>query len=795
MKKKHSVSKDSQILSEKFWDAFLNGVYPEFVEGIVAFNLESYADLLEGIGYTKTLYGKDFHKDWDFFINIACLKGIALISLHSISQPDRLIGNIEVNPRRKFKKEKRLFLSYFKEKVKKKPNALIILRKLGREFFDNAKISLKEIERNNGTLQFVQLLKIITSCAIWKRMINENCELSLKEKAEYIGDLLNIDPVSVSIYGRYSLDTKVIHEANKVSRPLLNEKSNITELWQNLAKKNPNLLPEEKATILGSETGLQPSTVANYAKASIDKIIRNEGRIASKKIEIIKFDLTNKWKKLLDKYPQWTPKKRAEEIAKNISIGPITATTYLKESANKVVKKNSILAYYMLVDDKHGITNKWSLLMKSHPNFSPLEHVKIIADELELSTGYISLVGTYSTDQQVSKESNVAAKLNGVEKHNITERWMTLIIDRPKIGYTKRAILIGKAVNIDEITVAGYATYSSNPLVKKEANLALKTIAENKKGITNLWLEILKKYPKLTSKEIVQKIALKLNIEPTTTATYGKASSNKMIKNQCNKVFSELSSIKKDIKGNWNKIKKTNPKLNLEENIELLLKILKISEGTLYMYSRSIEDDELRKGIEKSYYRYVDKKHNITNRWLKILEGDKLPNYMKTVKLIADEAGLSVITVSNITRHSSNAKIKTLGSTLTGKLLNEKHNLTELWSKIMVEKSFNEPSEIAEYLSEKLNLKPSTIASYAMYSELSEVKDSANITYNQVRERRYNIIKNWKRLNKTPQEKARILGNETGLREITVCSYARYAADPKVKKEAIKLYTQLLKEV
>ncbi|KKK83160.1 hypothetical protein LCGC14_2796190, partial [marine sediment metagenome] len=39
----------------------------------------------------------------------------------------------------------------------------------------------------------------------------------------------------------------------------------------------------------------------------------------------------------------------------------------------------------------------------------------------------------------------------------------------------------------------------------------------------------------------------------------------------------------------------------------------------------------------------------------------------------------------------------------------------------MVEKSFNGPSEIAEYLSEKLNLKPSTIASYAMYSEISEV--------------------------------------------------------------------------
>ncbi|HEA70935.1 MAG TPA: hypothetical protein ENH98_03310 [archaeon] len=109
---------------------------------------------------------------------------------------------------------------------------------------------------------------------------------------------------------------------------------------------------------------------------------------------------------------------------------------------------------------------------------------------------------------------------------------------------------------------------------------------------------------------------------------------------------------------------------------------------------------------------------------------------------------------------------------------------------MMVEKSFNGPSEIAEYLSEKLNLKPSTIASYAMYSEISEVKDSANITYNQVRERRYNIIKNWKRLNKTPQEKARILGNETGLREITICNYARFAADPKVKKEAIKLYTQ-----
>lgn len=782
------------ILPKAFWSAFLKGVYLEYHTGIIAFNLESYADLLEGIGYTVTLYGSDYGKDWDFFINAVCVKGIALISLHSIAQPDRLIGSIEINPRRKFKKEKRLLLSYFRKKVKKLPEALAILRELGREIFTNTNIELKEIERENGTLQFTQLLKIITSSAIWKNLICENSHLILKERAEHIGNALGIDPISVSIYGRYSLEKDVRYEANKVSRPLLNEKSGITELWQKLTIKNPKLLPEEKAEIIGDETNLEPATVANYAKGSTDTNVKREGFKASKKIQLEKFDLTKSWRELLDNNPHWTPRERAVEAAKDLSIGPLTAASYCKESLDKLVKKDSIVAYNIIVDEKYELTNKWALLINSQPDLNPLEHARILAKQLKLSIGYISMVGAYSRNQKVLRESSVAAKLNGVEKHNITERWEYLIVNNPEIGYVERAILIGEATGIDGISAAGYATYSSNQLVKKEANLALKSIAENKKGITSQWKEIHARYPKLIPKEIIHKIARQSNIEPTTVATYGRSSSDKLVKTQCNQAFGELVSSKKDIEGNWDKIKNKNPKLPIKEKIGLLVKFLKISEGTLFIYSRSIKDDILRKGIEKAYYRYIDKKHNITKRWLEMLEKGGGLNFMEKLHILVGETGLAPVTISNIMRRSDNSRIKTLGSRLTGKLLNEKHNLTELWKKKMMDESIKDPSMIAEYLSKELNLEPSTIASYAMYSEDSDVKSSANQAYNQVRERKYNIIEKWKGLRKVPKEKAQILASETGLKEITVSSYARFADDLTVRKEAIKLYTELLND-
>ncbi len=275
---------------------------------------------------------------------------------------------------------------------------------------------------------------------------------------------------------------------------------------------------------------------------------------------------------------------------------------------------------------------------------------------------------------------------------------------------------------------------------------------------------------------------------------YGRASTDKEVRSHCNKCIAELLSSKKDIEGNWNKINQQNPKLSNQEKIQLLVKLLKISEGTLYNYSRNIEDDELRKGIEKSYYTYVDNKHGITNLWLKILNNNKIVNGRAYLEKIAKETGLSPVTVATISRRSKNLEVRNIGSRLTGELSIEKYDLTRKWKMNLNDKPILEPAQIAEKLSKELNLEASTIASYALYSQDEEVKSSANFAYNVLRERKYDIINQWKILEKTPEEIVKFLAEKTGLKEITICAYARHANDKKVKKESIKLYTQLLEK-
>lgn len=65
-------------LPKAFWEAFQEGKYPNHHAGIIAFNLERYADVIEGIGYSRTLYGSDFHQDWEYFLNIFAFKDICL---------------------------------------------------------------------------------------------------------------------------------------------------------------------------------------------------------------------------------------------------------------------------------------------------------------------------------------------------------------------------------------------------------------------------------------------------------------------------------------------------------------------------------------------------------------------------------------------------------------------------------------------------------------------------------------------------------------------------------------------
>ena len=66
-------------------------------EGVIAYNLEPYSELIEGYCYAHSIYGIG----WNFFINILAIQDICYISLHPTSDPEKVLGIIDVNLNRK----------------------------------------------------------------------------------------------------------------------------------------------------------------------------------------------------------------------------------------------------------------------------------------------------------------------------------------------------------------------------------------------------------------------------------------------------------------------------------------------------------------------------------------------------------------------------------------------------------------------------------------------------------------------------------------------------------------------
>ncbi len=108
------------ILSEDFWNAVLNGIFLSNHKSILSFKIEPYAEVIEQNGYAQTLYGSDFKKDWDFYINILAIKHIFFISLYPLKNPKKNLGVINYNPRRKIKGAKVKNLCYFEKQINKK---------------------------------------------------------------------------------------------------------------------------------------------------------------------------------------------------------------------------------------------------------------------------------------------------------------------------------------------------------------------------------------------------------------------------------------------------------------------------------------------------------------------------------------------------------------------------------------------------------------------------------------------------------------------------------------------------
>ena len=73
--------------------------------------------------------------------------------------------------------------------------------------------------------------------------------------------------------------------------------------WDFLIDNKPNLTPTERAELIGVELNLDPVAVACYGRLSLNKRVKSEAHKAVNFIFESKYELTTKWRYLIDNFP------------------------------------------------------------------------------------------------------------------------------------------------------------------------------------------------------------------------------------------------------------------------------------------------------------------------------------------------------------------------------------------------------------------------------------------------------------------------------------------------------------
>ncbi len=378
----------------------------------------------------------------------------------------------------------------------------------------------------------------------WLELITNKPALTPTQRAEVIATKKGLDPVTVATYGRASPNPKVKSEAFKAVNILLDSKYEITTKWQNLIENRPKMSPKERAECIAAELHIDAISVSSYGRSSVDKTVKSESNKAFNTIYESRHEITQRWRKLMKTSPHFSPQERAEHIGFEIGIEPTTVTRYGQNSPDKDVKSEAIKASGMLLESRHDITGLWLKLKEKMPTFNPKECAGHLALELGLDPLTIAGYGKFSKNSQIKSEANQAFMALRDASQNITPRWRKLIETCPNLSPQERAEHLASDLDVSPVTVAGCAKYSSDRDVKSDANKAFKKLLESKHSITERWEKLLNDKPEITPQKRAELIAMELGIAPITTAGYGTASSNQQVKSEAYHAFYKIWKLK-----------------------------------------------------------------------------------------------------------------------------------------------------------------------------------------------------------------------------------------------------------
>lgn len=348
--------------------------------------------------------------------------------------------------------------------------------------------------------------------------------------------------------------------------------------------------------------------------------------------------------------------------------------------------------------------------------------------------------------------------------------------------------MVKKDLDLDPVTVAYYATCSTDPNIIYDATYSQKILSEAKKDISKKWLQLKVKKPKLQPVEIAKSLSKSLNLDISTILSYARFSSNKEIKNDVNKIHKKVYCDKYDITTEWIKLDKT---LSPSEKAEKIANKLSISAITVAEYARNSENLLVKKEAKIANNRLYDKLYNITKKWkILILTEPNLKSYTKAKK-IAKELNKKPSYIAGYARYSNDDEVKKEANEALMILISRKKEIDKKWLDLMNKLPNISPIERATQLSKELNMKPITVANYGSYSYNKQVKTDASLAKIQIIEKSHSITEKWLTIksensNKDPVEISKEIGSLLNLEPITVTSYAIVSNNKTVRAEAYR---------
>lgn len=412
----------AKILNQQFWDAYLYGKYPSDTRDTISFKIEKFEQILGKLGYMDTKY------IYNYEINIVAIKEIFFISIHTLASDSKILGVAHYYTRRKIYE-----IKYFSGLMEENPIALRLLNRIKFEMLSKG-IELEEKKFKKGNIPFEGAIKAIVCIAHWRSLLTTRPNLKPEERAEIISKIVDMHPNSVASYARNDLDKDTRSDASKSYQILSEVKYNITERWLKLKQKD--FSPVDIAKTIAEEFKISPLTVALYGKVSKDKIVRSE---SLKVIPIMldsRYNITDKWRHLINSKSKKSPKEKAELIAQDLNLNPISVASYANYSEDVEVRREAKKSYNILCDLKHNITEKWSNLINKFP---PEEIAKIIALNLNLNPQTVAQYGKYSKEPEIKNEASKACANLADNNFNIIEKWRELIISSPKLSPIEKA--------------------------------------------------------------------------------------------------------------------------------------------------------------------------------------------------------------------------------------------------------------------------------------------------------------------------------------------------------------------